>query len=316
MIIVSACDDGFVPGLLNLLYSTVLHNSDAEFYVVDAGMSEDSRQIIDRFASRNGITAHILLADKARLDSLPESLYWTSAIYARILIPELLPQYDRAIYIDADTTVVSDLTELWSTPLNGTLIAGVVDGYLQQSELDQVRVPREEYINSGVLVFDLALWRKERIAEKVFEYLAGHRKLIFPDQSAINAIVKGRVTFLERRWNFFSWQYELIPGTTPAIIHYTADNKPWNKRRAPLAAIYEAYRKLSGSEFPQPRDLPKFKNVRRTVIGLLTLRPKYWKKVYFAARCQFSFTRPHIERAMAMASERGQSAQGASKPFP
>ena len=39
MIIVSASDDNFVPGLLNLLYSTLFHNKDAEFYIIDAGLS-------------------------------------------------------------------------------------------------------------------------------------------------------------------------------------------------------------------------------------------------------------------------------------
>jgi lipopolysaccharide biosynthesis glycosyltransferase len=307
MIIVSASDDNFVPGLLNLLYSTLFHNNDAEFYIIDAGLSKANIDLIVNFSNRNKIQSHILLADKSQLDRLPENPYWTSAMYARLLIPQLLPQHTRAIYIDADATVVSDLSELWTMPLDGNLLAGVLDGSVHQEELDHVGMGNDEYINSGVLVFDLALWREEKTAEQVVEYLLKNRELIFPDQSAINATVKGRVKFLDRRWNFFSWKYPEIPAITPTIIHYTGDNKPWKKRRAPLAAIYEAYRKLSGSEFPRPRDLPEFTKARRTVVGLFSLRPKYWKIVYYTARCRSKFTTPHIRQVMAKASQLDQA---------
>jgi lipopolysaccharide biosynthesis glycosyltransferase len=302
MIIVSASDDNFVPGLLNLLYSTLFHNKDAEFYIIDAGLSQASIDLIATFSSRNGIRSQILLADKSQLDRLPDNPVWSSAMYARILIPQLLPQHDRAIYIDADATVVSDLSELWSMPLNGNLLAGVLDGSVHQKELDHVNIGNDEYINSGVLVFDLALWREEKTAEQVVHYLLKNTELIFPDQSAINATVKGRVKFLDRRWNFFSWDYREIPAVLPNIIHYTGNNKPWKKRRAPLAAIYEAYRKLSGSDFPRPRDLPEFTKARRTVVGLISLRPKHWKVVYYTARCRSKFTTPHIRQVMAKAA--------------
>lgn len=313
MIIVSASDNNFVPGLLNLLYSTLFHNKDAEFYVIDAGLSEDSIALINAFTSRNGIRARILLADKSHLDSLPENPYWTSAMYARILIPQLLPQHSRAIYIDADATVVSNLSELWSMSLGGNLIAAVVDETVHQRELDHINLRNDEYINSGVLVFDLDLWRKEKTADLVVEYLLRSEKLIFPDQSAINAVVRGRVTFLDQRWNFFSWKYSQIPNVIPSIIHYTGNNKPWKKRRAPLAAIYEAYRKLSGSDFPRPRDLPEFTKARRTVVGLISLRPKHWKVVYFTARCRSKFTTPHIEEIMLRASQ-GDQAKAETRP--
>lgn len=307
MIIVSASDDNFVPGLLNLLYSTLFHNEDAEFYIIDAGLSQTSIDLIAAFSSRNKIRSQILLADKSQLDSLPENPYWTSAMYARILIPQLLPQHDRAIYIDADATVVSDLSELWSMPLDGNLLAGVRDGSVHQKELDHINIGNDEYINSGVLVFDLALWRNEKTAEQVVQYLLKNTELIFPDQSAINATVKGRVKFLDRRWNFFSWDYRSIPAVVPSIIHYTGNNKPWKKRRAPFAAIFEAYRKLSGTDFPRPRDLPEFTKARRTVVGLISLRPKHWKIVYYTARCRSKFTTPHIKQVMARASQRDQA---------
>ncbi|MET4633339.1 glycosyltransferase family 8 protein [Kaistia defluvii] len=307
MIIVSASDDNFVPGLLNLLYSTLFHNKDAEFYIIDAGLSAASIDLIARFSSRNNIRSQILLADKSHLASLPKNPYWTSAMYARLLIPQLLPQHDRAIYIDADATVISDLSELWSMPLDGNLLAGVLDGSVHQSELDHVKIGNDRYINSGVLVFDLAQWRKENTAQKVVEYLLANTELIFPDQSAINAVVQGRVKFLDRRWNFFSWNYKAIPGIIPAIVHYTGNNKPWQKRRAPLAAIYEAYRKLSGSDFPRPRDLPEFTKARRTVVGLLSLRPKHWKIVYYTARARSQFTTPHVREIMARASQGNES---------
>ncbi|MGX7874131.1 glycosyltransferase family 8 protein [Mesorhizobium sp. ORM6] len=203
MIIVSASDNNFVSGLFILIYSTWVHNKEAKFFVIDAGMEPEKLAELREFCAGNGISCQILQADDKRISDLPTRGKLTTAAYARILIPEMLPDYSKAIYLDADTVVVSDLSDLWSMDLRDNLVAGAVDGFVEQEELDDVDMSREEYINSGVLVINLDAWRRDGIADRIFSKIRETEKSRYLDQTIINTVARGRVIFLDRAWNFF-----------------------------------------------------------------------------------------------------------------
>ena len=40
------------------------------------------------------------------------------------MLPQLLPDVERLIYLDADTLVTSDLTALWESDLAGNFLGG------------------------------------------------------------------------------------------------------------------------------------------------------------------------------------------------
>ncbi|WP_245490157.1 glycosyltransferase family 8 protein [Mesorhizobium sp. M2A.F.Ca.ET.015.02.1.1] len=191
-------------------------------------------------------------ADGKRISDLPtRGKLLTTAAYARILIPEILPDCDKAIYLDADTLVVSDLGALWLADLGDNLVAGVVDGFVEQEELDDIEMSRNEYINSGVLVMNLVAWRREGIADRVFATVRETAKSRYLDQTALNTVVRGRVLFLGREWNFFSERYVEIERRLPKVIHYAGSAKPWRYRRVPFADVFNFYRTLSGSDIPE-----------------------------------------------------------------
>lgn len=172
--------------------------------------------------------------------------YWTPMVYARLLIPELLPvEVEKALYLDCDLVVLDDLGKLWDTDVTQCSLLAVRDliahvsapgGLVNYRELG---IPAEtKYFNSGVLLMNLKKWRECHISEQVFEYLKTHREIIqMVDQEGLNAILYADWGELDFRWNWqIPWRnYRLGMRKMPwipesgmrSIVHFTTAEKPW-----------------------------------------------------------------------------------------
>ena len=53
---------------------------------------------------------------------------WTEIVYYRLLVPEILTEYDKAIYSDVDVLIKDDLSELFNTDIEG-YEAGAIPSY-------------------------------------------------------------------------------------------------------------------------------------------------------------------------------------------
>jgi lipopolysaccharide biosynthesis glycosyltransferase len=182
-------------------------------------------------------------------------------------MPALLPSdVKRAIYIDADTMVRRDLGELWDEPQEGhavlavqDLVAPVFDATIALHTWERSRrhmctptpipnyrelglPPDGKYFNGGMLVVDLAMWRRERLAEKMFRCLREHREhVVWWDQYALNVVLAGRWRALDSRWNQGAHVF-VYPGwnespldqddfeklrNDPWLVHFCSPSKPW-----------------------------------------------------------------------------------------
>jgi|GEM_PF-1695350 len=295
MIIVTASDNNFVPGLFVFIFSAWLHNRGARFFVIDAGMTPAAVMELRLFCQRNGIDCQIVQAEAKRISDLPtRGKPLTVAAYARILIPEILPDCDKAIYMDADALVVSDLSDLWSADLGDNLVGGVIDGFVEQEELDDAGMSRDEYINSGVLTMNLAAWRREGIADRIFAK-ARETNSRYLDQTVLNMVARGRVLFLDRQWNFLSVHYVQTERRLPKVIHYAGPAKPWRYKRVPFADVFNFYRVMSGSNVPAATIAMKSIRRRKIILGLLGLRRKYWSPALASVYYHRRFTKPHLQ---------------------
>ena len=78
--------------------------------------------------------------------------YFTSAMWLRIFLPELMPDADKVLYLDADTLAVDSLAPLWDTDLSGHALGAVTNVF----QHNHVQRPAElglsgpeVYFNSG-----------------------------------------------------------------------------------------------------------------------------------------------------------------------
>jgi lipopolysaccharide biosynthesis glycosyltransferase len=169
--------------------------------------------------------------------------------YARFLFPEIFPNLGKVLYLDVDTLVLGDLAELYSTPLEGNYVAATVEraikrvddcwGVLNYKELGIP--PETPYFNAGVLILDLAKWRKEGFANRCMDYASKYPELcIFWDQTVMNTLLAGKFTQLDQKWN----QQFNGPDKSYAkdgILHYCGPDKPWNFTNTLPKALNELY---------------------------------------------------------------------------
>ncbi len=298
MIIATASDDAFMPGLLALLHSAHSHNPEARFLVIDMGMSPGSRFKLDALIDRFGISASIIRGAPDAFARLPHVQRFARSAYARLLIPELLPNESKALYIDADAVVTCGLGELWEKELGNFLIAAARDEFIAADEAARAGVNADSYFNSGVLLMNLDLWRSEHVASEAMATIEKDRRLTLPDQTALNAICRGRVMLIDRRWNLFAASVVELPITEPGIIHFTGVEKPWQRCDIPLFDFYGEHARRAGIELNFESERRTLRQFRKSVFGLLGFRSKYWRPLLVKWRYRLLLRRyvAHLRR--------------------
>lgn len=287
MQIVSAADDTYLPHFSAMLHSAWLYNPAACFYLLDSGISESNRALLAQFAGSCGIDLTIVdctarLADA--VGNIPKRAH-----YARLLIPETLKDFDRALYLDADITVIGKLDELFAADLNGQPFGATYDvAWTEQKESGNLGIDfGGRYFNSGVLLFDLKQWRLQRIASRVFDYIQTHYKTFFAyDQSALNALLFENYTMIDSRWNFFKFHEHANVGDA-RVVHYNLYQRPWLSSDNPFALLYKFHRDRTpwplSPQAPVIRtsdpDQNRLDSARRTLLAMLGVkRHRRWLK--------------------------------------
>ena len=128
----------------------------------------------------------------------------------RLLIPRLI-KHDHCIYLDADTLVVDDISEL--AELRPDTVAGVRDTGIPRHHIKEIG-HRGDYINAGVLAMNLANIRRDNLAD-VWIKMANGRKYNCQDQDIINMTTKTMVIS-----NQFNSSVSTGIHPQPKIIHY------------------------------------------------------------------------------------------------
>lgn len=296
MIIVSAIDERFVPHFATMLHSAWFHNREAEFYLIDSGIAQESQETLTRFAAKLDTRLTIAKIDTELFADFPISAVWSVAVYTRLLIASILPDtYEQAIYLDADCIVTSDLSPLWETDMSSFLIAGVADNSAAANERRQCGIGNlSDYINAGVMLINLRAWREEKFADVVIAHLRGHNYL-YGEQTAINVIASGRIKTIPETWNFMLHKIDVegYAPISPCIIHCTGFRKPWLHRDAPLAPIYLHHRNSTPYPIKDPENF--YPSTRHYVLSLLALRRKYWRRLMSSRRFHRAFTIPYLK---------------------
>lgn len=152
------------------------------------------------------------------------------ACYYRLLIPWLLPQYDKVIYSDVDIIYQFGLGEVFATDLQNNYFAGVnTSGFTSGSAVSHIKrlgLNCNTYINSGFLLINSLLQRQDNLQEK-FKQLA-RKKFLFQDQDIINIVANKRIALIDEMYNMSpSFIHPEPLSNKKYTIHYSGI-KPWD----------------------------------------------------------------------------------------
>lgn len=167
--------------------------------------------------------------------------------YCKLLIPNVLIDLNKVIFIDCDMLVRQDIKELWEIDLSTIhlaavrdYMAGIKDSFFEE---DKISNNSRDYFNSGLMYINLMKWRESKISEKAIEFLKENsNKVVYHDQAALNRVIHSYGWYsLEPKWNQCPWYFRLSSNdllfkdeelenakNNPAIIHYAGPSKPWH----------------------------------------------------------------------------------------
>lgn len=106
-----------------------------------------------------------------------ETAYCTPYTLLRLLADIVLPDVDKLLYLDIDMMVGRDLSMLYNIDIEGYEYAAVKEKY-------GCWVIRPDYINAGMLLFNMKEVRKTGLLKKARD-LIRKKKLLFADQDAV-----------------------------------------------------------------------------------------------------------------------------------
>lgn len=221
-----------------VLYQTLSDENQAKIKALENENFSISFEPIDKnFKERFGNDNNSLRCD-----------YFTLTIYYRLFIADMFPQYDKGIYLDADTVVPGDISKLYQIDLKDNLVAGCSDTFVESDPVlvnyaeKCSGVPVETYINSGVLLMNLKQFRDLKFTKRFLDILnTYHPKTVAPDQDYLNAIANNHVLKISQNWNAMPAKKE----TDPQIIHYNLYLKPWHYEDVLYGDVFWDYAKES-----------------------------------------------------------------------
>lgn len=251
-----ACDEGFVKYTMVSMKS-IMENADRSrkyhIYILHMEITEATQAKVLAMADEEFAIDFVDVTDKMRsiADKLPIRDYYSNTTYFRLFIPDMFPQYRKALYIDSDTIVVGNIAELYDHKL-GKLYAGVCpDRVVAQTDIlgDYVEkvlgVKRTRYFNAGVMLMNCSQFRENHLLDEFLEMLHIYLFVVAQDQDYLNLICKNQVLYMEPKWNAQVFGELACPEEEVGLFHFNMAAKPWHYEDCRLAEYFWKYAKMT-----------------------------------------------------------------------
>ena len=263
--ILFAVNNEYAPYLGVTLASLVEHAGvrEYELIVLYRDLNERNRELLGHIVDRFGRES----AGRFRLRFMEMPIKLTDYNFApgykslsdecwyRLFSPELFPEYDKILWLDGDTLIRTDVADLYATDMGDDWIAacrwdyGII-GLLERERRQKqpklgpyftkvlgIKRPKEDYVNSGVMLLNLRAMREHGVQEMLLE-AAQNPDMYFHDQCAINMVCQGHIHYVDSRWNGLIWfrpdnlpikyrKKALSDKKNRNLIHWAGGPKPW-----------------------------------------------------------------------------------------
>lgn len=235
-----AVDDRYIP-FLSVTLKSLIENASKNYYyaikILYTYVSENSKRKILKYKSNNVGIEFVDL--NYYLEEIKDKLYtrdyFTSATYFRLFIPDLYPQYDKAIYLDSDTIVLGDISDFYNIDLEDNLLGAIPDAsvrntpdFIEYVERVVGMATYKNYFNAGVMIMNLDEMRYFHFEEKFLYLLETVKYAVAQDQDYLNRLCKGRVKIIGEEWNRMPIPSSEVKDENVKLVHFNHMFKPWH----------------------------------------------------------------------------------------
>ena len=251
-------DGRFAPHLAVMLYGLLRLERDSPeplnlHAVIDAPAK--SARAASEVAARFGRPLRLLPAPTGAqalqaASALPPR---SATTFHRLFAADLLPDLDKVLYLDSDLLIRRSLRPLWALELGAAPLAAT-DCHAAVKRPELMRRFGGRCFNSGVLLLNLAEWRRREIARRAVEHaLAEPEAVTFHDQCILNHLCPDwrRV---EVGWSFSHQlgakhapligmtpaEFEAA-GADPAVFHFLGPKKAFHHPREGASGFVAEY---------------------------------------------------------------------------
>ena len=227
-------DEGIKCGVLVSILSILKHNKNIlHFYILTinyedtVAFTKKSAKFLDELVKKTNAKSFVKLIDATEVftANLPKKnmgSYFTPCPMLRLYVDKIpeINQLDRVLYLDYDVVCRGDLCEFYEMDLEGIEAAGVLDIYGRRW-YHYHGLFKQDYMNSGVMLFNMPECLKSGMFEKTVQ-LCAKRWMMLADQAALNKSIEKR-KLVERKYN----EQEERPREDTVLHHFSNNFKFW-----------------------------------------------------------------------------------------
>ena len=225
------------------------HNQDVDFYILNSDIAPEWFKLLAKKMTVVNSTIHNIHLNKEIFEGYKTGPHLNYASYFRFFATEVVHS-ERVLYLDSDIIVTGDLSPLYTMDLQGYYVGAVDDVYAYEG--------RESGFNSGVLIMDVAKWKKHSIVNSLLELAAEQNQAVhLGDQSILNIYFENKWLPLDQTYNYMvgvdiyhlTQKCQRLDDQPPVIVHFASHDKPWNTYSiSRLRELWWTYRDLDWTE--------------------------------------------------------------------
>lgn len=255
--IVYVTDDKMLSITLISIYSLLKNKFFESNYNIHIILNGKQSFLVKEFEKKLKVKIDLIIADPRMIGAMEKKhdKYCTANHTAlfKFFLPGLLRSVSRVLYIDSDTLVQQDLSELFSINLLGNSMACILDsGCLYSKRFSQYS---ERYFNSGVMLMDLEKMREEKKTDELVYQKKKLNDVSLMDQHVFNIVFANDFLPLSIKYNFlytnlvrakdkfcmedlnkiYGTNFSCIDEirTKASILHFASKDKPWKFTNVP-----------------------------------------------------------------------------------
>lgn len=256
----------YLKPLKVMLWSLAFNNRDQGFRIflmhssIPQNEIDELRNYMDSFRQE----LVVITVPAEYFDNAPVVKHYSREMYYRLLAPRFLPgDLDRILYLDPDILVINPIDELYNIEMGNYYFAASYHDRVVSKGINMIRLKTyemTEYFNSGVLLMNLPLLRKNVDEKEIFDYIKKNQSRLFlPDQDILNALYSKKIKKIDEiKYNYdvryyhyykiqssgeFNMDYVM---RNTVFLHFCGKKKPWHTNYSGhFHSLYKHYETLA-----------------------------------------------------------------------
>lgn len=291
--VVFITDDNYVEPTIIAITSMLENKYSETFYdvsVITKNVSDKNIELL-KSIKNNGLKLSIIDQSKIvdNYANICQHRHVTVTSLLKFLLPELLQNESKLLYLDSDIIIHKDLTELYNTDISCYYAAVVKDilSLRNKKHMERYKIPNQFYFNSGVLLLNLDNMRSDNMTKKLFEHKL-NEDTHFMDQDSLNVVLGHKVQYISYKYNFLNFYLEVLDKDVLSkfygenlhksniniyksctVLHLGGPYKPWEYSMGYLSNEYTKYYNKSILKNKKRNKLKKLPNGKSSIIEYL-----------------------------------------------